>query len=100
MIVIAVSAGLFFEFDERRDLGQVQVFVKIICNSENLEAEIYNVHNFTELRPKPKPKIIPTSKLIHCPYGILFCIWYVRNVEDWNLEFDYWYEKHIKPHKM
>ena len=82
MLFIAVSVGLCFEFDERRDLGQVQVFGKIICNSENLQVEIYNVHNFIDPQPQLKPNIIPTSKLIHFPYGILCRIWYGRNVED------------------
>ena len=90
MLFILVSVGLCFGFDERRDLGQVQVFGKIICNSENLEAEIYNVHNFTELLPKPKPNIMPTSKLIYFPCGILWRLCYGGNMDDWNFEFDEW----------
>ena len=40
ILAIAVYVGLCFEFDERGDLGQVQSFRELICNSENLEAEI------------------------------------------------------------
>ena len=83
-----MSAGAF---------GQVQAFGELICNSENLKVEIYNVHDFMAPQTWPKPNIIPTSKLINCPYGILLPLWSGRNVEDWYLEFDEWYENHIKP---
>ena len=49
---------------------------------------------------RPKPNIIPKSKLIHCPYGILWRLWSGHNMEDWHLEFDEWYNNHIKPYKI
>ena len=88
MVAIVVSVGLGFEFDDRRDLILAQEFGELMCNSENLEAEIYNVQNFTLPWPRPKTNIIPNSKLIHCPYGILWRLWYSHNVEDWHLDFD------------
>ena len=51
-------------------------------------------------QPRPKPNIMPTSKLIHFPYGILWHLWSGINVEYWYLEFDEWYKKHIKPLKI
>ena len=98
MLSIAVSVGRCFEFDYRGALGQVQAFGELICNSENLEADIFNVHNFTAPIPRPKPNIIPTSKIIRFPYGVLWRLWYGRNMGDWNLDFYEWYEIHIKPH--
>ena len=62
MVSIEVSVGLCFEFDECRALVQAQTFRELLCNSENLAAEIYNVHIFTTPQPRPKPNIIPTSK--------------------------------------
>ena len=46
MLAIVVSVGLWFKSDENGDLGQVQAFEELPCNSENLEAEKYNVYNF------------------------------------------------------
>ena len=97
MLAFAVSVGLCFEFYERGDPGQVQALGELLCNSENLEAEIYNAQNFTVPQHRSKNNIIPTSKLIHCHYGILWRIWYGHNVEDWHLEFDEWFKKHTKP---
>ena len=71
MVAISVSVGLCFKFYERGSLGQAQAFVELPCNSNKLESDIYNVHNFMAPQYRPKPNIIPTSKTIHCPYGIL-----------------------------
>ena len=91
MLSIEVSVGLFFKFDKHGALSQVQAFGELLCNSENLEAEIYNVHNLTAPQPRPKPNIIPSSKPIHCTYGILWYLWSGHNVEEWHLGFDEWY---------
>ena len=40
IIAISVSFGLCFEFDERRDIGHSHSFGELLCNLENLEAEI------------------------------------------------------------
>ena len=82
MVAVVVSYGLCFKFDEGGALGRAQAFGESLYNSENLGDEIYNVHNFTAPQPQPKPNIIPTSKLIHCPYGILWRLWSGNNVED------------------
>ena len=98
MLAFELSVVLCFKLDKRGDLVQVQVLGELICNSKNLEAGIYNINNFTAPWTLPKPYIIPTSNLIHYPYGILWRIWSGRNAEDWNLECDKWYEKHIISH--
>ena len=85
MIAIAVSVGLYFEFDKPGALGESQAFRELLYNSENLEAEIYYFHNFTAPLPQPKTSIIPNSKLIHCPYGTLWSLWSGHNVEYWHL---------------
>ena len=100
MVAVAVSIGLCFEFYEHRALGQAQEFVELLCNSDNLEAETYNVKNFTAPWTRPKTNIIPTSKLISCQYGILWHLWSRQNVEDCHLEFDEWYKKHTKTYKI
>ena len=82
MLSISVSVGICFEFDEREALGQAQAAGELICNSEKLEDDIYNVHNFTAPRTRPKTNIIPTSKLIHFTYGILWNLWSGQNVEE------------------
>ena len=100
MLSITVSVGLCLEFDEHGDLRQVQEFGELLWNSENLEVEIYNVHNFTAPQPLHKTNIITTSNIIYCTYGILWRLCPRHNVEDCNLEFDEWYNKNSKPYKI